>query len=92
MCPVWEPGDCGRRLLRGLRDRRMTDPEVIRITSKHQIGKTDDGAVLITRSRDSADPREVCFEFGSADIAVDFAINALAALRDYIRTELDIVL
>ena len=69
-----------------------TDPEVIRITSMFQFGKSPDGALLISRSRDAADPKEIWFEFGSTEIAFGFALNMLDALNDYVARELDTVL
>ena len=57
-----------------------------------QIGKSDDGAILISRTRDVDNPRDIWFEFASPAIAMDFLKNALDAYSDFIARELDIVL
>ena len=70
----------------------MTDPEVIRITSISQIGKSDEGAILISRTRDADDPQDVWLEFASPAVFADFMVTAQYAYNDYIARELDIVL
>lgn len=62
----------------------LADIEVVRITSIMQVGKSDDGAILISRSRDVDAPNDLWIEFETAEIAVDFLRNAVNAVRDYI--------